>query len=190
MEYRLTFKDGSDAYLAHHGVKGMKWGVWNNDTKNRYMGSKSKGRRFAESMAVWTTMDLASNGVAIARGKKTFQEKLGEDMAEAVKTGEAKKTAKQTAVVNAKNQNYKAMKNGYKDGKRLRKKNGIKSDQHDISQEYDKIDSVYKQAYEEYASKNIDKPSKAKVYGEGLLSGLIGESDPSIAYKRSRTGAE
>jgi hypothetical protein len=27
MDYILTFEDGSDAYLSHHGVKGMKWGV-------------------------------------------------------------------------------------------------------------------------------------------------------------------
>lgn len=25
MEYKFTFEDGSEAYLAHYGVKGMKW---------------------------------------------------------------------------------------------------------------------------------------------------------------------
>lgn len=25
MDYRITFEDGSDAYLMHYGVKGMKW---------------------------------------------------------------------------------------------------------------------------------------------------------------------
>ena len=25
MEYKVTFEDGSEAYLAHYGVKGMKW---------------------------------------------------------------------------------------------------------------------------------------------------------------------
>lgn len=27
MEYLIHFEDGSEVYLAHHGVKGMKWGV-------------------------------------------------------------------------------------------------------------------------------------------------------------------
>ena len=35
MDYKFTFEDGSEA-LAHHGVKGMKWGVWNEETKSRY----------------------------------------------------------------------------------------------------------------------------------------------------------
>lgn len=26
MDYKLTFEDGSSAYLMHHGVKGMHWG--------------------------------------------------------------------------------------------------------------------------------------------------------------------
>lgn len=29
----------SSSYLAHHGVKGMKWGVWNSETADRYNGS-------------------------------------------------------------------------------------------------------------------------------------------------------
>lgn len=36
MEYLLTFEDGSAAYLTHHGVKGMHWGVWNAETKLKY----------------------------------------------------------------------------------------------------------------------------------------------------------
>ena len=36
-KFKLTFEDGSDGYLAHHGVQGMKWGVWNAETKARYM---------------------------------------------------------------------------------------------------------------------------------------------------------
>ena len=27
MDYKFTFEDGSEAYLEHHGVKGMKWGI-------------------------------------------------------------------------------------------------------------------------------------------------------------------
>ena len=36
MDYKFTFEDGSSGYLAHHGVKGMKWGVRNAETLSRY----------------------------------------------------------------------------------------------------------------------------------------------------------
>ena len=36
MEYHITFTDGSNAFLAHHGVKGMKWGKWNAETQAKY----------------------------------------------------------------------------------------------------------------------------------------------------------
>ena len=36
MEYLVTFDDGSSAFLSHHGTKGMKWGVWNAETKAKY----------------------------------------------------------------------------------------------------------------------------------------------------------
>lgn len=29
-------------YLSHHGIKGQKWGVWNETTKARYLGSRQK----------------------------------------------------------------------------------------------------------------------------------------------------
>ena len=40
MDYMLTFEDGSSGYLSHHGVKGMKWGVWNEETKARHLNSE------------------------------------------------------------------------------------------------------------------------------------------------------
>lgn len=41
MDYRFTFEDGSES-LAHFGVKGMKWGVWNAETRARYSGGSRK----------------------------------------------------------------------------------------------------------------------------------------------------
>lgn len=46
MEYVITFDDGSEAYLAHHGVLGMKWGVRNAETQARYAGGKGGQRRY------------------------------------------------------------------------------------------------------------------------------------------------
>ena len=40
MDYKFTFQDGSEA-LMHYGVKGMKWGVWNAETRARRAGIKS-----------------------------------------------------------------------------------------------------------------------------------------------------
>lgn len=40
MDYMITFEDGSEAYLAHRGIKGMKWGVWNEETKARRNANK------------------------------------------------------------------------------------------------------------------------------------------------------
>lgn len=37
MDYKFTFQDGSEA-IAHYGVKGMKWGIWNFDTRRKYEG--------------------------------------------------------------------------------------------------------------------------------------------------------
>lgn len=36
MEYMVTFEDGTEGYLSHHGTKGMHWGVWNAETRARY----------------------------------------------------------------------------------------------------------------------------------------------------------
>lgn len=36
MDYLIHFEDGSEAFLAHHGIKGMKWGIRNEETEARY----------------------------------------------------------------------------------------------------------------------------------------------------------
>lgn len=40
--YILLFDTGSSAVLEHSGVKGMKWGVWNAETRARRTGKTSK----------------------------------------------------------------------------------------------------------------------------------------------------
>ena len=52
MDYILTFEDGSDAYLSHHGIKGMKWGVRSAETLKRYAsGAGRMGRKDAKKSA-------------------------------------------------------------------------------------------------------------------------------------------
>ena len=41
MDYKLVFEDGSEA-IAHSGVKGMKWGAWNAETRARRTGGAKK----------------------------------------------------------------------------------------------------------------------------------------------------
>ena len=61
MDYILTFEDGSDAYLSHHGVKGMKWGV----RKNKYdQGANSPGRGLSD--ATKRKLKTAAIGVGAA----------------------------------------------------------------------------------------------------------------------------
>ena len=45
MEYLITFEDGSDGYLSHHGVMGMKWGVRNAETQAKYAGGHGRAER-------------------------------------------------------------------------------------------------------------------------------------------------
>ena len=40
-DYLVTMDTG-ERYLAHHGVKGMKWGKWNEETRYRYLGKPTK----------------------------------------------------------------------------------------------------------------------------------------------------
>jgi len=42
MGYLIYYEDGTSGYLSHHGVKGMKWGVWNEETRRRRQGSVLK----------------------------------------------------------------------------------------------------------------------------------------------------
>ena len=56
MDYKLTFEDGSDGYLKHFGVKGMHWGVWNEETRQRRLGlhtqKKSNDRTVLQRLGI------------------------------------------------------------------------------------------------------------------------------------------
>ncbi len=41
MDYLITMDTG-EQFLAHHGVKGMKWGQWNAETAERYSGGNAR----------------------------------------------------------------------------------------------------------------------------------------------------
>lgn len=55
MDYLITYKDNQSTYLQHFGVKGMKWGVWNAETKAR--------RELAKRL------DSSTNDYTIKRGQ-------------------------------------------------------------------------------------------------------------------------
>ena len=38
----MNFQERYSNFLMHHGIKGMKWGVWNDETKARYVGGSGK----------------------------------------------------------------------------------------------------------------------------------------------------
>ena len=54
MDYLVTFNDGSEAYLAHYGVAGMKWGVRKNreaafgKSVNKLSRYDTRAQRFAD----------------------------------------------------------------------------------------------------------------------------------------------
>lgn len=51
-DFLITMQDGSE-FLAHHGVLGMKWGVWNDETKAKYgySGGSAKGDKLRKKAA-------------------------------------------------------------------------------------------------------------------------------------------
>ena len=70
MEYLITFEDGSSGYLAHYGVKGMKWGVWNEETarRNNAGGSQKFQQRKKDMAAAAKSAAISASVTAIRTG--------------------------------------------------------------------------------------------------------------------------
>ena len=71
MEYKVTFADGSGAALVHFGVKGMKWGVWNQETAARRNGKPSVAKARAKYFTKETLATAGQIGTGIAAGVGT-----------------------------------------------------------------------------------------------------------------------
>lgn len=66
MNYLITVEEGGPVEcLAHYGVKGMKWGVWNTETKARYSGSSNQDHEKAVQTA---GLSAAANLAKFSRG--------------------------------------------------------------------------------------------------------------------------
>lgn len=66
MEYKFAFEDGSES-LMHYGKRGMKWGVWNNETKRRYIGTL-KNPSVRKANAKYLAKTVANEAVILGLG--------------------------------------------------------------------------------------------------------------------------
>ena len=54
----------SDEYLEHHGIKGMRWGIWNDETRERYAGFKNKAKKRIKESTVKEQAAVAAGTMA------------------------------------------------------------------------------------------------------------------------------
>lgn len=72
MTLYLTGMENSPEYLAHHGVKGMKWGVWNSETRRKYgtpSGKKVVASKSPKTKAIAKAVGDAGSGIKRAASK-------------------------------------------------------------------------------------------------------------------------
>lgn len=77
MGYLVSFEDGSEAYLEHHGIKGMKWGVWNEETRTRYTSGPGHRSITKANKKVDKSSDAYQKAVK-THGKDSYQAKSAE----------------------------------------------------------------------------------------------------------------
>ena len=82
----------TEAYLEHYGIRGMKWGQWNSETRARYLGL---GRKLgsAVSKKVGQAGDAATRGAALAKKHAAVAAVNAKNAAKA-KVSEAKEARK------------------------------------------------------------------------------------------------
>ena len=155
----MIFEDGSES-LSHHGIKGMKWGVWNAETAAKYKGGDNSTIRGARKTA------SAANKL---------------DMRRAVEIGKAQKENKEAFKAGIKADKYRA-KGDYKTAHGydvLRVAYGIRRDTHldaadGIQRSRNALVRDLKKAGGPYQV-NISNVSRSTVSsGEALLMGVLG----------------
>ena len=89
MKYKVTFEDESEWYLEHFGVKGMHWGVWNAETRARYLGllGPKRGSGAVSSGGYGGLTDKQKKAVKIALASAAVVAVLGVGLYAAKKTG-------------------------------------------------------------------------------------------------------
>lgn len=65
MEYLVTFENGTEGYLSHHGVKGMSWGIWSPTTVRKY----KQGNGGSNVSSRWKKSDGAVKGTSDKNAK-------------------------------------------------------------------------------------------------------------------------
>ena len=69
MEFKVTFEDGSSAYLEHHGVMGMHWGVRNAETQAKYA-SGNGGQLRGKGSRPYSSKKSSSNDAMMNLARK------------------------------------------------------------------------------------------------------------------------
>ena len=134
MEYLITFEDGSDGYLSHHGVLGMKWGVRNAETRARYA---SEGRAGSGG---YSSGGASKGGLSKGQKRALKTAAIGLGTAAAIgggvylaRTGGLKKlnTARKAAVKAAKNEHSRIAKNARNAERKALTKESIAKEERD-----------------------------------------------------------
>ena len=196
------YYEAQDGYLKHFGVKGMHWGVWNDETRARRMGSSVKRRyvnddgsltdagkkRYLQGHADVAYKDLKKQ----VRKQRKEQHGSGNQWMTNTPIGEHSK--KYLDAMNEKEKAYRASKE-YKDWEKkidFWQKEAEKRFEVDDSPDFwEKYDKAYFDLMAKKPKKNFSSPydagvtirgfgAKGRQYTEGYLQGA--GKDLSIAY--------